>query len=228
MNSMAAAHAMPLLRPPGGTGSPAAAQHNGRLSNAPANKPKPMRLTPDAFLSNAMRNPVNAALLARLRSLALNDCFLAAGCLFQATWNLQSGQPADWGVKDYDVFYFDDRDLTWEAEDAVIARVQKEVADLGVQVEVKNQARVHLWYRQRFGADYPQLRASRDGIDRYLVACTCVGIDVADGALYAPNGLDELERGVLRMNPRMQQPALFQRKAADYRARWPWLTVHAG
>lgn len=99
-------------------------------------------LTPDAFVANALRNPVNATLLARLRALQLNDCFLAAGCVFQATWNLRPGRPADWGVKDYDVFYFDDRDLSWEAEDAVIARVQAQVADLGVQVEVKNQARV--------------------------------------------------------------------------------------
>ena len=186
-----------------------------------------MPLTPDTFIANAMRNPVNAVLIERLRALRLNECFLAAGCLFQASWNLRSGQPADWGVNDYDVFYFDNRDLSWEAEDAVIARVQQQVADLGVQVEVKNQARVHLWYRQRFGADYPQLHSARDGIDRYLVACTCVGIDVADGRLYAPNGLEELGQGLLRMNPMLPQPAMFLRKAANYQARWPWLTVVA-
>jgi hypothetical protein len=61
-------------------------------------------------------------------------------------------------VKDYDVFYFDDSDLSWDAEDAVIRRVQEAVADLGVTVEVKNQARVHLWYEQRFKATYPRLR----------------------------------------------------------------------
>lgn len=176
-------------------------------------------------MANAMRNPVNVALAERLRGLRLNDCFLAAGCLFQATWNRRTDQPAGWGVKDYDVFYFDDTDLSWEAEDAVIARVQQRVADLGVQVEVKNQARVHLWYRQRFGADYPHLRSARDGIDRYLIACTCVGMDVADGTLYAPHGLDDLAQGVLRMNPLLPQPQLFLRKALDYQRRWPWLTI---
>ncbi|WP_255358100.1 nucleotidyltransferase family protein [Pseudorhodoferax sp. Leaf267] len=158
----------------------------------------------------------------------LRQCHLAAGCLFQATWNRASGQSAGWGVKDYDVFYFDDRDLSWEAEDAVIARVQAAVADLGVQVEVRNQARVHLWYRERFGDDYPQLRSSRDGIDRYLVACTCVAIDVADGTLYAPYGLEELGQGVLRMNPLMPQREMFLRKAMNYQARWPWLRIAEG
>jgi uncharacterized protein len=31
-----------------------------------------------------------------------------------------SERPAGWGVKDYNVFYFDDHDPSWEAEDAVI------------------------------------------------------------------------------------------------------------
>jgi hypothetical protein len=108
-----------------------------------------------------------------------------------------SERPAGWGVKDYDVFYFDDHDLSWEAEDAVIQRVWMLTDDLGVTVEIKNQARVHLWYEQRFGSPYPQLGSARDGIDRYLISCTCVGIDVASGELYAPNGLQGLHDGIL-------------------------------
>jgi hypothetical protein len=187
-----------------------------------------MLLTPSAFVSDAMKNPINAELLSRLGALRLNDCLLTAGCLFQATWNRISEKPAGWGVKDYDVFYFDDTDISWEAEDAVIRRVQKQVDDLGVNVEVKNQARVHLWYRQRFNADYPRLASAREGIDRYPVACTCVGIDVANGELYAPNGLEDLYGGVLRMNPRLPLPDIFERKAESYRARWSWLTIAPG
>src|SRR4051812_37812495 len=98
------------------------------------------------LVDNAMANSINAELIARLASLALPQCHLCAGSIFQATWNLASGRPADWGVKDYDVFYFDNRDLSWEAEDEVIQRVHASTADLGVQVEVRNQARVHLWF----------------------------------------------------------------------------------
>jgi hypothetical protein len=177
------------------------------------------------FCHWATSNPVNAELLSRLPSLTLNQCYLAAGCLFQAVWNRLSARSASWGVKDYDVFYFDDGDLSWEAEDAVIQRVRRLSDDLGVTVEVKNQARVHLWYEQRFGSPYPRLGSTRDGIDRYLVSCTCVGIDVASSELYAPNGLQDLYDGILRMNPHNGRPDLFRRKAGDYRARWPWLTI---
>jgi hypothetical protein len=182
-------------------------------------------MSPAAFIATATTNPVNAALLARLPSLGLGQCFLTAGCLFQAVWNRRAGQAVDWGVKDYDVFYFDDTDLSWEAEDAVIQRAKALFSDLDADIEVKNQARVHLWYPQRFGAPYPQLTSSRDGIDRYLVACTCIGIEAATGTLYAPNGLQDVQDGVLRINPLMPQPDQFQRKALAYQQRWPWLRI---
>ncbi|WP_285409741.1 nucleotidyltransferase family protein [Variovorax sp. efr-133-TYG-130] len=184
-----------------------------------------MALTPDDLIAQAMRDPVNAALAKRLPRLGLKQGFLTAGCLFQATWNHTAGRPPGWGVKDYDVFYFDDSDLSWEAEDAVIRRVHEAVADLGATVEVKNQARVHLWYEQRFKAPYPRLRSARDGIDRYLIACTRVGIDLADGSLYAPDGLDDLAAGILRMNPLLPMPEMFNAKARDYQSRWPWLRI---
>lgn len=186
-----------------------------------------MSFDSDDFLALARRNPINVELLTRLRALDLPQCHLTAGCRFQAVWNLRTGRAAHADVKDYDAFYFDDSDLSWEAEDAAIRRVQAAITDLGVTVEVKNQARVHRWYAARFGAAYPALRSARDGIDRYLVACTCIGIDVADGALYVPDSLQGLADGVLRINPRHALPDLFRAKAASYQARWPWLRVIA-
>lgn len=180
-------------------------------------------MTPRAFIALARSNPANAALLDRLPALDLPQCHLVAGCLFQAAWNTAAGQAPDAGVHDYDIFYYDDSDLSWEAEDAVIRRVA--ALDLGLPVEPRNQARVHLWYESRFGPGYPPLASARDGIDRYLVECTCVGIEVATGALYAPYGLGDLEAGVLRINPHNARPDLFRAKAESYRARWPWLTI---
>jgi len=182
-------------------------------------------MSPEDFIGCVRSNPVNAALLSRLPSLALGQCHLTAGCLFQTIWNRSSGWAADWGIKDYDVFYFDDSDLSWNAEDTVIRRVDALAADLGVKMETRNQARVHLWYEQRFGVSCPQLASARDSIDRYLISCTCVGIDVASGELYAPDGLRDLEDGILRKNPSNSQPSLFLRKAESYRLRWPWLTI---
>lgn len=99
----------------------------------------------------------------------------------------------------------------------MIRHVEQAVADLPIRVEARNQARVHLWYRERFGVEYPQLGSTRAGIDRYLTSCTCVGIEVRTGDPYAPDGLDDLLAGELRINPRNPQPDLFRQNAKSYR-----------
>ena len=181
--------------------------------------------SPEALLECARSNPINRALLDRLPSLDLPQCYLVAGCVFQAVWNTLSGRPTDAGVRDYDVFYFDESDLSWEAEDRVIRRAAELCRDLDATIEVRNQARVHLWFNDRFGEHCPQLGSSRESIGGFLIPSTCVGIEAGSNEVHAPYGLEELWRGVLRINPVRPQPKLFLAKAQSYRERWPWLTV---
>jgi hypothetical protein len=88
---------------------------------------------------------------------------------------------------------------------------------------VANQARVHLWYESYFGHPYPPLGSACDGIGRFLIPATCVG--VRPGEVYAPNGLESLYEGRLAMNPLTPHRPLFESKAASYRQRWPWLSI---
>ncbi len=97
-----------------------------------------MSFSEQQFIWSVRRNPINAELLTRLGPLQIPQGILTAGCLVQTIWNLKSGYDPQYGIKDYDVFYFDDSDLSWDAEDAVIRRVQQAVADLPVAVEIKN------------------------------------------------------------------------------------------
>jgi hypothetical protein len=128
------------------------------------------------------------------------------------------------------LFYFDASDLSVQAEQRVQERVSAALSDLDVIVEAKNQARVHLWYEEHFGHPYPQLQSSADGIDRFLVPATCVGLrpgGASQWELYAPNGLAMLYEGRLTPNPLTNHRLLFERKAQSYRERWPWLVVDA-
>jgi len=181
----------------------------------------------DRFIQDVTANRHNRAILDRWRDLCLPDGWLVAGCLFQTIWNLRSGSPAEAHIKDYDVFYFDGSDLSEERERHVQAQVDEVLHDLGVVVEAKNQARVHLWYRDDFGYDYPQLHCARDGIDRFLIPATCVGLRPAGAGweVYAPHGLPLLYEGILRPNALIDHRPLFEAKAASYRERWPWLRI---
>jgi hypothetical protein len=183
--------------------------------------------TVDRFLRDVRANGFNRAILERWEALALPDGWLVAGCLFQTVWNLRSGAAPEASIKDYDIFYFDGSDLSEAGEQRVQARVDAALGDLGVAVEAKNQARVHLWYREHFGHPYPQLRSARDGIDRFLVMATCVGVQHrgAGCELYAPHGLQPLYEGRLAPNPLTDHRKLFLEKARSYRERWPWLRI---
>lgn len=179
----------------------------------------------DRFIGDVLANRHNRAIFDRWQSLGLDDGWLVAGCLFQSVWNVAGGRPAEDDIKDYDLFYFDATDLTREGEARVQRRIDEALGDLGVALEVANQARVHLWYPEFFGVAYPPLHCSRDGIDRFLVRATCVGMRPSAGGfeVYAPYGLHDLYRGALAPNPLRDFAALYREKVASYRARWPWL-----
>jgi hypothetical protein len=181
----------------------------------------------DQFLTAALTNPANAAILRELFALALPDAWLVSGCLVQTVWNARTGRAAGYGISDYDVFYFDP-DTSWEAEDAVIRRLDARLAKLGVRIETRNQARVHLWYAKKHGLPYPPLKCSTEGIDRFLTANTMVGIRrAADGyEVYAPNGFDDIAGLIVRPNPGPNfSPANYAAKAARWKKLWPEVEV---
>jgi uncharacterized protein len=186
-------------------------------------------MTKDEFLAAVLRNPVNEAIAEELFHLALPDPWIVSGCLVQTAWNVLTKRPVDYGIDDYDVFYFDP-DTSWQAEDAVIRQLQSRLATLGVKVEVRNQARVHLWYPGKHGLPYPALRSSPEGIDRFLTKNTQVGIRRArDGYdVYAPNGYDDIAGMIVRPNPGANfSAANYEAKARRWKKLWPELTVLA-
>jgi len=184
-------------------------------------------MTRDEFLSLALRNPANRIIAEKLFELALPDCWIVSGCLVQTVWNVLTGRAVDYGINDYDVFYFDP-DTSWAAEDAVIRKLHTALSDLNVKVEARNQARVHLWYAEKHGVPYPPLGSSREGIDRFLSRTTRIGIRrTQDGYdVYASNGFDDAANLVVRPNPGPNfSAANYQAKAKRWKTLWPEITV---
>lgn len=182
-------------------------------------------LTP-RFLADLEANGPVMTILARWSDLALPGGWLVAGCLFQTVWNQRAGRAPTAGIADHDLFYFDPHDLSEGGEQSVQARADAVLGDLGITVEVANQARVHLWYPGFFGRPCQPLISSEDGIRRFLVLETCVGL--RPGAVEAPYGLQGIYDGTLTPNPLTPYPELFARKCQSYRQRWPALRVGAG
>jgi uncharacterized protein len=181
----------------------------------------------DQFLTAALQNPANGIIAEELFRLALPDAWLVSGCLVQTAWNVLGGRAVDYGINDYDVFYFDP-DTSWEAEDRIIRRLAERFADRGIAVEARNQARVHLWYSDKHGLPYPELRCSTEGIDRFLTKNTQIGLRrTRDGyEVYAPNGFDDVAAMIVRPNPGANFSAEnYEAKAKRWKELWPEITV---
>jgi hypothetical protein len=174
------------------------------------------------------RNEVLMEVIARAASLQLPNWYVTAGCLFQTVWNVTTGRPPTAGIKDYDIFYFDASDLSWEAEDKVIKAAEEAFAGLTADVEIRNEARVHLWYEKKFGVACAPYDSTEAAIDSFAATTCCLGIrQDPDGRwrVYAPHGLSDVFNLVLRPNPVLAPREVYETKAARWRQLWPELTV---
>jgi len=162
------------------------------------------------------------------RALDLPDWMVFSGAIYQPVLNHLTGRAPDYGIKDYDLGYHDASDISYEAEDVVIRRVaQAFEPPLREMVEVRNQARVHVWFEGKFNEPYTPLPNTVAALERFVSPLFAVGARLeADGrmTLAAPFGLDDLFALRLRPNPGRVTTG-FARAAGAARARWPELTV---
>jgi uncharacterized protein len=181
----------------------------------------------ERFLEIVLADPTVRAVLERAPVLRVGDWWLTAGLLFQTVWNEVTGRAPGTGIRDADVFYFDE-DTSWEAEDAVITAGAALFGDLQIPVEIRNEARVHLWYADRFGSPAPPFRDCADAIDSFAAVCCCYGLTVdPDGRprVYAPHGYADLFDLVVRPNRRLAPRHVYETKTARWQQQWPELTV---
>ncbi|MEU9472188.1 nucleotidyltransferase family protein [Streptomyces avermitilis] len=182
----------------------------------------------DGLRSVLSQNEVLTDVMTRGATLELPGWYVTAGCLFQTVWNVVTGRPPTSGIKDYDIFYFDGTDLSWEAEDAAIKAGQEVFAGLPAEVEIRNEARVHLWYEQKFGVPCPPHESTEAAIDSFAATTCCLGVRLDPGGgwrVYAPHGLSDVFNLVVRPNPVLAPREVYEAKAARWRDEWPELTV---
>lgn len=168
--------------------------------------------------------------LTTVRGLALPDWRVFSGAVYQSVWNALTGRPAGYGRKDFDLGYFDP-DTSWDAEDKVIKRVAAAFEEpFRTDVEVRNQARVPLWFPAHFGEPYPPISGTDEALERFVAPAFAVGVRLEPDdtiSVAAPLGLDDLFDLVLRPNPNRGVAKDWARVVEKRLALWPELTVIA-
>lgn len=104
-------------------------------------------------LENAiMGSPLLRPVLQSWRQINLPNSWLVAGAIAQTLfWNHRHGLPSEFGIGDIDLIYHDANDLSEEAEARNSQRICQLFRAVPVHFDVKNEARVHLWYEAKFG-----------------------------------------------------------------------------
>ena len=175
-------------------------------------------------IKSVLADPVAADVLERAWQLDLPDWALIAGAVYQAVWNELTGRPPGFGVNDYDLAYCDMSDLTEAGEDAVVARATKAFDRIKPEVEVCNQARVHIWFNRKFGTDRPALTSTEDAVRQFASTTHAVAIRLTKEGqpeLITPYGLGGLFSLYVEPMPDISTPEHWNAKIARQKEQWP-------
>jgi hypothetical protein len=172
-------------------------------------------------------NRVACQLLERVAEMSLPGWYLGAGGVAQTVWNHLHDFAATHGIVDYDIVYFDPDDLTEAGEKAIESELTAIAGVRGAKLDVSNQARVHLWYEQRFGRPLAPYRSVEHAIATWPTTATSIGVRAEgnDFTVAAPFGLTDLFGLTIRPNTTVIDRAVYEGKAARWQRLWTQLTV---
>jgi hypothetical protein len=174
------------------------------------------------------RNESVQKILERASELRMPNCYLGAGGIVQTVWNVKHGFDPENGIKDYDLVYYDADDTSYEAEDRFIHKGAEIFKDIPALVEIRNQARVHIWYEKHFGSPIDQYKSVEEAISTWPTTATSIGVrKSADGKfqVFAPFGLDDLLEMVVRANKTKITEKIYQDKVERWIKIWPNLKI---
>ncbi len=152
---------------------------------------------------------------------------VGAGCIAQTVWNYRHGYDLMAGIKDCDLVYYD-TNLSIKKEKLLEKRVKDFFAQVPMEFDVTNQARVHLWYEDYFGYSIKPYESMQEAISTWPTTATCIGITQSDDKaidIYAPYGLDDLLNMIVRANKKQITKDIYLKKVGRWRTVWPNLDI---
>ena len=163
--------------------------------------------------------------LEAIKELNIDNCYVGAGAINQTVFNYLHGYDITNNIKDYDIIYFDS-DISYEAEDKIIKKIKKKLSKFPFDLDIKNEARVHLWYKDHFGEEIDPYTSVFDSISNWSTTITCIGVRLEDDLkVYAPYGLDDLFGLTIRPIKDNMYSEIYEKKIKRWKEIWPKLKV---
>lgn len=172
-----------------------------------------------------VRNEVIESILRIAPKLQMPNWYLGGGCIAQTVWNMLHGFDMNHGIKDYDLVYFYP-DLSHDEEEDYINEGKELFKN--IPVEIKNEARVHLWYEKSFGYSIRPYESIEDAINSWPTTATCVAVRYNDEnqfVVYAPYGLNDLLGMIVRPNKSQITKKIYLKKVERWKKVWHNLKI---
>ncbi|HEY4496803.1 MAG TPA: nucleotidyltransferase family protein [Candidatus Paceibacterota bacterium] len=144
-------------------------------------------------------------ILRSARELNLNDWFVAGGAIRNSVWDILSGFQNHTELNDIDLVYFDRNKANDEYDRNLSEQMKKKLSQFNWEVE--NQA--------KYESKGEVFNKTEDGIARWIETPTCIGVRLENDGLItvcAPNGLEDLFTGNIRINPKWPKPVYFEER----------------
>lgn len=155
-----------------------------------------------------------------------SNWYVGAGGVNQTVFNYYHDYEIDYGIKDYDIVYFDN-DTSYEAEDIIIKDLEERLKNLNVLCDIKNEARVHIWYNPKYGTNREPYVSSEDAISSWGSTVTCIACRLENGKFKfcCPYGLDDLFNLTIRPVKRYFQKEQYEERSLRWKKKWNKLNI---
>ncbi|GAB5054193.1 nucleotidyltransferase family protein [Pediococcus parvulus] len=176
-----------------------------------------------------MRDQELYNVLRTISKLNLPNSYVGGGSITQSVWNQIFSKDLGFGISDLDIVYFD-TDLSEAKENEIRNQLLSELPLKKYNIDVKNEARVHLWYQHRFGQKINPYVSTEDAISTWPTTASSLGVYLnkqQDIEAFAPYGLNDVFSGIVRPNKKMITESIYMNKAIKWKSKWPELKVVA-
>lgn len=184
----------------------------------------------ETFIKIIKQNSDLVTILDYIYELKLPNFYIAAGSVFQTIWNYYDNKPLNFGIKDIDIIYYDPINLSKESEQKLEKTIENYLkkAGLNYELDIHNEARMHLWKKDNENKNIDQYKNSEDAIDQWIATVHAIGITKENNEIkvYAPYGLSDIFSKTIRpIKHKNNSKELYNKKVASWQKRFENLNI---
>lgn len=184
----------------------------------------------ETFIKIIKQNSDLVTILDYIYKLKLPNFYIAAGSVFQTIWNYYDNKPLNFGIKDIDIIYYDPINLSKESEQKLEKTIEDYLkkAGLNYELDIHNEARMHLWKKDNENKNIDQYKNSEDAIDQWIATVHAIGITKENNEIkvYAPYGLSDIFSKTIRpIKHKNNSKELYNKKVASWQKRFENLNI---